>query len=119
MASDEHADRSPYPRVFEPTGAGYPGGVFLIKQDGLRAEGMPIIRKLLAHQDKGWNEFYLGLELWKNPPREYPPMHGGDEAKGIGIHLDLDEAAALCASLAEWIVEESERREAFVPDDMI
>lgn len=98
-------DESPYPRIFEPTGRAYPGGVYLVKQDSKGPpDVMRMIRKMIAHAD-GSDSYYLGLELFRRPPREYPPMQAGDQARAIGVQLSRDEAAALWASLGEFLVE--------------
>ena len=104
----EYEDKTPYARVFMPTGNAYPGGVFLAKQDATGTDGkMPLIRRMIAHGE-GPRGYYLGMELWRKPPREFPPGHIGDSS--VGMVLDLDEAAALLASLAEWVAQEAGER---------
>lgn len=109
----ERKDESPYPRIFQPTGNARPGGVYLVKQDQYAVDDFASIRKMTAHQENGG--YYVGLEYYNEPPREYPPSHMG--SKAVGVRLDMDEAAALWHSLGEWLAEEAERRGIIREDD--
>ena len=100
-------DGTPYPRVLQPSWPEAGFGIHLTKQDEKAATGdFPLVRRLIAHGE-GDRGYHVGLELWRKPPREYPPMHIGDTT--VGIRLDAEEAAALWASLGEWLVAQSDQ----------
>lgn len=84
-------------------------GVHLTKQDGGGEPGkFRLVRRLIASGEDR-RGYHLGLELWRTPPREYPPQHVGDAA--VGIILDQEEAAALWASLGEWLARHASRED--------
>lgn len=99
-------DETPYPPVL----VANDGGVSIAKQDKIGiAEGFPLARRLMVSSAKGLSGgglVNLVCELWRKPPREWPPTHIADN--GAAINLSREETIALRDYLTTVIDAEEE-----------
>lgn len=68
-----------------------------------------MVRKMIAEGSPVWNGYSVMVECYRNPVREYPPMHVG--SSGAGMILNLTEARALRDALSAWIAENEEEND--------
>lgn len=82
--TDRFADAAPPPRLGQPP----------------PEPPRPMIRRLLIGEFTG-STLNVSLDLYKRPPLQYPPAHGGES--GVGINITVEEARALRRVLGAFI----------------
>lgn len=91
-------DETPYETVLQ---AGE-RGVWLSTQDAIAApDTFPFCRRLIM--SPFGDQVNLSVEVWKNPPREWPPGHAGQN--GAGLNLDIEHVRAVRDFLNSWLDE--------------
>jgi hypothetical protein len=81
LAMTVHADPSAYPetRTFNEE-----YGITILDQDNVAHDEFPFIRKMRVSRTLS-GYCALWIDLFKKPPREYPPMHAGDATAGMNL----------------------------------
>jgi hypothetical protein len=102
-------DQTPYPKVVTGGGRGE-RGLWVWQQDEAagRAE-FPFCRRLIVSPSPGGSGVNVQVEIWKGPPREWPPVHVG--SNGAGTNIGIDEVRALRDWLSSWLDEQEEQDE--------
>lgn len=73
-------DETPYESILQVNER----GVWFWRQDDHHPEGVfPICRRLIVSKES-WGILF-DTEIWKRPPREWPPVHVGDTGAGVGL----------------------------------
>jgi hypothetical protein len=94
-------DETPYVTVLHATER----GVWLLMQDAVAApDTFPFCRRLIM--SPFGDQVNLTVEVWKTPPREWPPAHAG-HSNG-GLNMDVEQARAVRDFLSSWLDEREE-----------
>lgn len=96
-------DESPYETITESQDR----GVWVWKQDEAAPPGeFKICRRLIVSRSYDKGEVNFDTEIWKKPPREWPPVHIGDN--GAGVNLDVEQVRAVRDWMTLWLQEHGE-----------
>lgn len=91
-------DESPYEKIVESGDR----GVWVWEQDDVAPPGeFAICRRLILSGGPEPGTVHVDVEIWKSPPREWPPVHAG--SNGAGLRLGPEEARAMRDWLTGWL----------------
>lgn len=102
---NDFPDETPYPVVVQHSETPRPGWRCIAKQDKeapTRTFPMGRVLRVGPFHNGIAMTFNVVVELFKKPPREWPPLHSGSTS--AGINLNTDEVRELRDSCNEYLV---------------